>query len=466
MTAFVLNIKDATTFAPQKLKKDFGIMTKGLDTNTFFADQKWNKGTTQWRIKTSSANVDKVQKNWGGGVLTTGRVKAYTVSTPSGFKVKFEVSGKKSVGGGQPDANTTRMQELGSAWIMRRAIKDNYKYKDWKSIRLDPKYDELLKIYPAVDDDPAWLQGYYAQQKKMLEEFAGSKFNEFNREGGFMEYISYLVKKKFGIIQKDTWNPADIWLIQNDTAVIRLIKETVEGSRTSQTIDELNAVLRKLFKDRQVVGISLKKISGKVARYEEYNLSNEDLNKNYNYNVTKSVIDLSFGNDSFGTQDARVFVEGNGTVYNFQIKGNDSSKLSNLKFEPTAKGATAARVGKAPVEMVTALMKDNNMKFVNNNRLYPKTSVEFEINKAKYVTMFNNVNKNVDTRIQTSSEFVQNMNYGFNKIPHTALSKLMQLHFLDELYKLNKKKRDEMMTDMVYIASKKGSKFGPYGKLY
>lgn len=465
-TAFVLNIKEATAFAPTKLKNDFSIMTNGLDTNAFFADKKWTKGNTQWRIKTSSANIDKVQKNWGGGELDAG--KSYIVTTPSKFKIKFEVSGKKSVGAGAggADAKTTRMQELGSAWIMRRAIKDNYRYKDWQSIRLDPKYSELVKIYPDVDDDPEWLQGYYAQQKKMLEEFAGASFNEFNREGGFMDFISELVKSKFGIAKKDTWNPADIWLIKNESAVTQLIKDTVDGSKASQTIGELNAVLRKLFKERKVVGISLKKISGKVAIYEEVNVSDDDLGSDYNYDVTGSVIDLSFGEESFGTQDARVLVEGDGTVYNFQIKGNDSSKMSNLKFEPTAKGASAARIGKAPVDMVAALMKDNNMHFENNNMLYPKTSDEFKKNKAKFVAMFNTVNLHVDTRIQNSSDFEQNMHYGFNKVPHTAVSKLMQLHFLHELYKLSKKKRNEMMTDMVFLAAKKGSNFGPFGKLY
>lgn len=464
-TAFILNLKEAISFAPQNLKKDFGAMTKGIDANSFFADKLWSKDSKQWQVKTSADNVSKIQKNWSGGQLNAG--KSYIAQTSKGYAVKFIISKKTGVGGGTAaDAKTTRMQELGSAWIMRRAIQDNYRYKDWQSIKKDPKYSELVKIYPAVDEDPEWLQGYYAQQKKMLEEFSGATFTEFNREGGFMDYISDLVRDKFGIAKKDTWNPADIWLIRDESKVIKTINETVKGSKASQTINELNAVLRKLFNERKVVGISLKKISGKVARYEEVNVKGEDLQSNYNYSVKKSVIDLTFSNGNFGTQDARVFVEGDGTEYNFQIKGNDSSKISNLKFEPTAKGAAAARIGKAPVNMVADLISDNKMNFTNSTSLFPKNSAEFEKDKAKYVSMFTFLQSKVETRINTSAEFAKNMSYGFNEIPHTAVSKLMELQFLHELYKLNEKKRNEMMTDMVFIAMKKGKKFGPFGKLY
>ena len=92
-------------------------------------------------------------------------------------------------------AQLTRMQELGSAWIFRRALKDKIRYKKWEDILNDPKYDELggkNGIYPNVDKD--WLETFYLQQKKMLEEFSNSKFTEFNREYGFMKYISNLVK--------------------------------------------------------------------------------------------------------------------------------------------------------------------------------------------------------------------------------------------------------------------------------
>ena len=100
-------------------------------------------------------------------------------------------------------AELTRQQELGSAWIFRRALKDNMRYTKWQDILNDPKYEELggkNGIYPTVDKD--WLETFFLQQQKMLQEFSDSSFTEFNREYGFMKFISEVVKNKFGISNK------------------------------------------------------------------------------------------------------------------------------------------------------------------------------------------------------------------------------------------------------------------------
>ena len=47
-----------------------------------------------------------------------------------------------------------------------------------------------------------------------------------------------------------------------------------------------------------------------------------------------------------------------------------------------------------------------------------------------------------------------------------AHSKCMQMAFLDVVVGMKKEKRREFMTDMVFLAAKKGKRFGPFGKLY
>ena len=316
--AYVLSKQQALNYAPSELKIDFTKMLKGIDEKLFFADDKWTKSNnSQWSIKTSASNVDLIKKNFGGGIFLPNI--SYLVEVRKGYKIKFLIS-KKTASAGGADAQTTRMQELGSAWIMRRALNDNVAYKDWQAIRKDPKYNELVKIYPDVDESPDWLQTFFGQQKKMLEKFSNAQFTEFNREGGFMQFISDLVKTKYGISKKDTWNPADIWCIKNQDKVIKTFKENVEGSKLSQTIEELNAIQREMFKSKQVVGISLKKLSGQIAKYEEYNLDESSLYPDFNFKLLTSTVDLRF-DKKFGTQDARIIVTGEGVAYNFQIKG-------------------------------------------------------------------------------------------------------------------------------------------------
>lgn len=461
--AYVLSKQEALTYAPSELKIDFTKMLKGIDEKLFFADNKWTKSNnSQWNIKTSASNVDLIKKNFGGGTFLPNI--SYLIEVRKGYKIKFLVSKKSSSAGGA-DAQTTRMQELGSAWIMKRALNDNVFYKDWQSIRKDPKYKELVQIYPDVDESPDWLQTFFGQQKKMLEKFSNTQFTEFNREGGFMQYISDLVKTKYGISKKDTWNPADIWCIKNQDKVIKTFKENVEGSKLSQTIEELNAIQREMFKSGQVVGISLKKLSGQIAKYEEYNLDEASLYPDFNFKLLTSSIDLRF-DKKFGTQDARIVVVGEGVAYNFQIKGNETAKISNLKWEPTASGSTAARVGKAPVEMVAALMRDNKMDFINNNKLFPQNANQFKEKENLYEQMFHRVSKKAETKITSSIDFIKNIKIGYNVEAPIAVSKLMQLKFLDELFKLNEKKRKEFVTDLVFLSAKIGENFGPFGKIY
>ena len=42
----------------------------------------------------------------------------------------------------------------------------------------------------------------------------------------------------------------------------------------------------------------------------------------------------------------------------------------------------------------------------------------------------------------------------------------MQIKFISELLSLKKELQNEIMTDMAFLAQKKGKQFGPFGKLY
>ena len=87
--------------------------------------------------------------------------------------------------------------------------------------------------------------------------------------------------------------------------------------------------------------------------------------------------------------------------------------------------------------------------------------------KAKYVKMFANIKNKVTTNQTSQNGFHNAMlsSFAADKMG-IATSKLMQLTFLDAIMKLSKKKRENLLTDMLFLAMKKGKKFGPFGKLY
>lgn len=372
-------------------------------------------------------------------------------------------------------AELTRQQELGSAWIFRRVLKDNVRYNKWEDILNDPKYDELggeKGIYPTVDK--AWLQTFFLQQEKMLSEFSNARFTEFTRDHGFMSFISDLVKSKFGIAKKDSWDPADIWCVKDEKKVIAAINKVIQKGHIEE-LGELNALLRTLFRERKVVGVSLKKVSGKQAKYEEVNVGEglEYLKEDYTFDVSKLKIDLSLksGNQiKLNTQDTTIFVDaaenGKKVIYKYQITTISSSRFNNLKWEPTSNAASAARLGKAPVAMVLGALNDFNINFSNSNSDYPKSAAEFKARQKEYVAMFNAVKLKADTVIKDDKVFVSNITKVFMESPQLANSKLMQLTFLYEITKLPKKQMDALMTKITLLAQKKGLQFGPFGKLY
>jgi hypothetical protein len=280
------------------------------------------------------------------------------------------------------------------------------------------------------------------------------------------------VKNKYQISQKDNWNPADIWLIKDQNKTIKMIEDLVDGGN-SQTLQELNAILRTLFRDDIIVGVSLKKVSGKEAKYERVNLSEADFEsyKQMYFEIGKIKIDLSLGKNkkgvtSFSTQDTRVFVASPKYTYNFQIKGNDSSDFSNLKWEPTQEGAASARLGKAPVDMVQKLMIDYGVRFDNKHRQYPKSLTDFTKVQGEYAKIIKSLRqKGVDTVVD-EDQAVNNLTVVLATETHVATSKMMQLYFLDMLMGMNVKERNKFMTDMSFLAQKKGDRFGPFGKLY
>jgi hypothetical protein len=204
--------------------------------------------------------------------------------------------------------------------------------------------------------------------------------------------------------------------------------------------------------------------------------------ENYNYTLSRIVMKLNLVKGSFATQDTNIFLKNaidNKEIAKFQIKGNTTSRLANLKFEGTEIGAAAARLGKAPLNLVEKLSAskgyDSNLynAKTKKNGNYPVSLKQFQSVQSQYEPMFKRVvaSKLVkDVGITTISEFSNNMSTVFNSSSsHIANVKLMQLYFVDNLLMLKPDKRDEYLTDLLFIAQKKGNKvfdFGPFGKLY
>jgi len=402
-------------------------------------------------------------------------------------KIKFQATGKLTDSSGKSvsEATMTEMQELGSAFVFRRAIQDNATWKNVAALKADDVtmngIKDIWKRVGKVNEvDDTWLENFYKQQKTLLDKIGKPAFTEFNRNGGFMEFITDIVKDNFNISAKDNWNPADIWLIQNEATWTKRIDTAVnsgeKGRSKAKSITELNAIMRVLFKNKQVFGISLKKVAaGKDARIEFVNDKSEFFANLAKMRFSYIAADCKMGKKkdkegaiTLSTQDTRVYVKDGGNVYNFQIKGNNSTGMSNLKYEPTSSGATAARLGKATVELVEQLLKDYKLSFTKDNASYPQTAKEFCDDKSEdWKGLINILQKNrVQIDAKTADEAYDNLAFVFGTKPHVANSKCQQIKWLSEFLSLSPEDRDKFGTDMVFLAKKEGTKYGPFAKIY
>ena len=505
---------------PKEMASWIKTITKDIDFKRWEADAKWDGSIGKMlTVKCDLTDVDEVSKKTGipkktvsshkvvdvnlKTFLESNKLRKLTKKLGKVYNVRFRETSKKK-GAKSPDAKSTRKQELASAAVFKVALKKKSKWTTEEAFMKDKEIEKAIRGadrpnnggYPEAYDDPDndWISVFWKQHKTIIDKFTNSQISEFNREGGVMKEVTEAAKG-LGVTNKDTWNPADIWGTRgNDAEVIKKIKETVEGSTTgTQTIQQLNSVLRGMYKSKELMGISLKKTSGKEALWEEYNIEALTLKEINDYRYNEIGITLNFKPTDkvakTGALDTKVELRqsGGGAEYNFQITSNDTAKgKQNLKFESKPVGSSKARGGKAEIKQVEKIVEElvkqkKGGTFKNKHQEYPNSLDQF-LNKTvdgknlrEYKKMFTAVKDHVETDCKDDNEFVEVISDIFNADenkggrPWVAQSKLMQLNFIYHDLQIKKQGKDlysEFWTDMLFLSIKRGDRFGPFAKLY
>ena len=356
------------------------------------------------------------------------------------------------------------MSERGTVWIFNRALVGNMVYRSVDDIKKDPNFRQLKQIWNGNVPD-AWLVSYYKQQEQMLKKFGSQQWTRFRYgSGSFMDFIKDILKS----INKDSspklryeqWNPSDIWMIKRGATqrIKKEIQKNVKGR--SQTINELNDLLKDLIRRQELIGISLKKIGSGDAKFIYVNIDISGIeslirNNAQNLSVKKIVYEIE------QLQSVVEFTNGD----RIQITNNSGqNKPDNLKFEANIKGSSG-KGGKASVKSVINLLKSQGKTFVNNYREYPKDVEEYK-NQKEYENIFSTLKLKGIIKNNITFEMFNDriLNLYENEKPYFAITKLMELKFLYKCLDLND--TDEFWTDVYYLGLKVGSTFAPHGKLY
>lgn len=382
------------------------------------------------------------------------------------FKKLFKVKGtkelltlsqisKESVKGTESrvgDANTTTMQELCSLKIIENLLEN----------KRSTELSELAEIYPAVLTDVSWQKSFTAQEevfKKIIAKYRLGKMKEYNRDGGFMDFISKFIRQ-FGISKKDSWNPADIWLIKDAN-----VQKEVS---TATTIYELNDTMVRLFNEGRLIGISLKKTKAK-ANYEETNITKL---KPETFDFITGNVLVNLKNDKFINDELNYDQKYDGTaVINVQVRMYPKKAKSNIQISYKLKGGVA-EFGKVPKAFRDSSIKKAGGSILDGKNV-PVTIAQFEKEEAAWKKKIDVINRGglFKTGVRNGDEFSNNVRTVFIKQKKTyheieLCTKFQGIEIAYQLTKLGKTKVNELLTLWSYLAQKKGDEFGPFLKVY
>ena len=189
-------------------------------------DTDWNVDSAKWggrpttkqqKLRGDTQSIKKI-KTWSYNATAGRALKVSGKTNQIVFKVgkqnvTFEGSDKLTTSqkpfsrgtSSLSSALQTKLQEKGSAYIFDLAINKNRVYNKWIHIKTNNNgeaYKGLKKIWKddgGLDDvEDTWIINFYKQHKVLLPEVGNAKFQDVQRDGGFMEFIETFVIQNYG----------------------------------------------------------------------------------------------------------------------------------------------------------------------------------------------------------------------------------------------------------------------------
>ena len=356
---------------PSENKKAFSDVMDALggDNYSYYlfdvtkVEQKDSKKKVQVALKVLVPQVKraKATQDIMGGLKKAGyeiEEKANEINVPipnkkgQFIRVSVKPENSKGSGGG---AAATKVQE--TAQCVYAAMR--YYCGDVKNFTIDDfkcgmKYTDApgVKIEEIMEMSKEWKESSWAGANEIYSKIGGTGW-KFVRgdamiDDGAVKNAFNRVKKQTRLSSEDKWNPADIWMVKDESKVKQHLDKEV-------TIDCLNNALQQLRADGQLVGISLKKIEGSPKMKLLNDIPAAERKQNEKAHFAK--YDLTFDNGrkkDNHPMDVYLYY-GTSTYEKFQARNFGGPTKGDWKLE--LKGKSAAQ-GKIQGKKVQELLKD------------------------------------------------------------------------------------------------------------
>jgi hypothetical protein len=415
-------------------------------------------------LTTADPNYKKAKKNYDTIRLTDKSKAEYSlnnlIKTP-------EFAGQGSGGGG----TNTRINEASVClWAAVYQFKRNAspqtvtKFANHSSVTQHCKVD--IDIPTLINQtDKNWLVHYESTAKYLVENILPNSQSEytFHRNSEFVKQSIYgkfsqLSKMTGGFNDSNKWNPADIWAISADYGESKFNADI----QNIQTLQSYNALLVKLYKTKQLIGISLKKTAGGLVSAKEFNLSGSK-------QFTATVDKVTASGKTKGILAKDVYVTGqlieqkNSTPYTLQFR----SFTAWRDFQGEIKG-TNANGGKVARSAI--------------NRILEKYKLEL---LPDYATVLSFIEKNPNKCLKNIYDMVKSLNIHQNLISWNTFaneyevskrnksisedflfSKYFGAKLLTILTQTTDSIKNSIITDMFKYAYSSSDDSGPFVKLF
>jgi hypothetical protein len=215
-----------------------------------------------------------------------------------------------------------------------------------------------------------WENTFIKTPKLVTDLLQGIPLSDFyiehdGTENRFSSIIKTIVS--YSGIKKDSWNPADVWLIKKSEFdnIIKQFNNIFESKfEKKEKLKFCNDLIIDLFNKKQLYPISLKQITDETGSIEYSNLNSGDI-KFYEYNIKKVPFDFSTNknNTTFNSKEIGLFLFTNkdiGKDVQMQIR-TFPHKFATVQTEITSDGTkTGGRLGKVPTGVIDRILGDHN----------------------------------------------------------------------------------------------------------
>ena len=395
------------------------------------------------------------------GIAALKQTLAKTIDT-KGLKIQY--GNGSGAGGSTINAAETAKQENATRFVCERYIETGR----------FPRDSEVEKIYSQYDD--GWANTFQMQATALKKWLGSNKGYEYSRDTGIMPFIEKIALQKCGVRTKDSWNPADIYLGRKSKLKQIQDKVTKIGNMKSEPtakLDALNEYMRELFKKRDLIGISLKKL-GKSVSLEETNVAGNKVEKiTMVKGSLRCDLDLKANGEFVTGEMAFALKVGNANV-NVQIRAFSGGERESTQMDMTGVGA-AAKLGKVSSrEALDPFLSKYGLKRRMGTNLpkvgeFSKADIDFYLKEQQKLSRYTIAGNKVyfgKVKWETSFSKARKLEVGNNRTASQLSSKLQCFQWIEILNTLQKKGvLNDFLNVAYYGAKKQYATAGPFLKI-